>query len=156
MDLPSSRATPLSTCSDPGGVLNTCHSVFRVAAFRCIQSVGFLLHLQDYPNVHNYTFFGAQYRACDLDPSGFRLPLPGLPADFSADCWLSFSQVGLSLYAITHWVTSTNFMGFLPIPRLRIYLGTRMHLLFTTVHFFNSLLTLINIIYSLAKHLTMQ
>ena len=41
-------------------------------------------------------------------------------------CWLSFSQVGLSRtrFRITHWVTITHFMGFLPIPRSRIYLGT--------------------------------
>src|SRR5206468_11298995 len=32
---------------------------------------------------HDYTHFGAQYRACTLDLSGFGLPLPGLPADFS-------------------------------------------------------------------------
>ena len=30
---------------------------------------------------------------------------------------------------LTHWVTITNFMGFLPIPRSRIYLGTRIYLL---------------------------
>ena len=35
--------------------------------------------------VRNYTFFGAQYTACALAPSGFRLPLPGLPADFATE-----------------------------------------------------------------------
>ncbi|MFV9644977.1 MAG: hypothetical protein ACNYWU_04065, partial [Desulfobacterales bacterium] len=36
-------------------------------------------------------------------------------------CWLSFSQVGLSQHhtAITHWVTTSNF-----IPTIRIYLDT--------------------------------
>jgi len=29
------------------------------------------------------------------------------------------------VYAITHWITLTNFIGFLLFPRLRIYLGTR-------------------------------
>jgi hypothetical protein len=33
--------------------------------------------------VHDYTFFGAQYRACILDPPGSGLPLPGLPAGFT-------------------------------------------------------------------------
>jgi hypothetical protein len=33
---------------------------------------------------HNYEYFGAQYRACTLVPSGFGLPLPGLPSDFTA------------------------------------------------------------------------
>jgi len=64
-----------------------------MAAFRSIQSVGFLRHskLQApiYPNVHNYTFFGAQYRACTLDPSGFglpfRSPVLALPADFTTN-----------------------------------------------------------------------
>jgi len=32
---------------------------------------------------HNYTFFGAQYRACTLVPSSFGLPLPILPVDFT-------------------------------------------------------------------------
>jgi hypothetical protein len=32
---------------------------------------------------HNYTFFGAQYRACNLTPSSFGLPLPVLPEDFA-------------------------------------------------------------------------
>jgi hypothetical protein len=32
---------------------------------------------------HNYTFFGAQYRACNLAPSSFGLPLPVLPVDFA-------------------------------------------------------------------------
>ena len=29
------------------------------------------------------------------------------------------------VYAITHWITLTKFIGFLLFPRLRIYLGTR-------------------------------
>ncbi len=33
-------------------------------------------------------------------------------------CWLSFDQVGLSRYAITHWVTSSNFMDLSPIPTI--------------------------------------
>ncbi|QTA93407.1 Uncharacterized protein dnm_095070 [Desulfonema magnum] len=27
--------------SDPGGILNTCHIVFRIAAFRSLNNVGF-------------------------------------------------------------------------------------------------------------------
>ncbi len=71
--------------SDPDGVLRIRHSTHRTAAFRHMQSVGFLPHQQDYPNDHNYAYFGAQYTACILDPSSFRLPSPGLPVDFSAD-----------------------------------------------------------------------
>jgi hypothetical protein len=39
-------------------------------------------------------------------------------------CWLGFDQVGLEPFPVrTHWVTTTNFMGLLPIPRFRAYLG---------------------------------
>jgi len=30
-----------------------------------------------YPNVHNYTYFGAQYKACTLDSLSFGLPFRG-------------------------------------------------------------------------------
>jgi hypothetical protein len=45
--------------------------------------------------------------------------------------WLGFGQVGLEPEVLTHWVTTTNFMGSLPIPRSRIYLGTTEPLLGT-------------------------
>ena len=39
-------------------------------------------------------------------------------------CWLGFGQVRLAPSPVlTHWVTTTNFMGLLPIPRSRAYLG---------------------------------
>jgi len=34
---------------------------------------------------HNYTLFGALYRACVLDSFGFGFPLPGLPSNFTSD-----------------------------------------------------------------------
>jgi len=38
--------------------------------------------------------------------------------------WLGFDQVGLEpSLALTHWVTTTNFMSFRSIPRFRAYLG---------------------------------
>jgi hypothetical protein len=40
--------------------------------------------------------------------------------------WLSFGQVGLAPLVRTHWVTTTKFMGFHPIPRSRAYLGASM------------------------------
>ncbi len=55
---------------------------------------------------HNYTFFGAQYRACALDSSGSRLPLPGLPAEFT-------TELLAKLYSgrtFTCWVTISNFI----------------------------------------------
>ena len=50
-----------------------------------MQSVGFFPYKRDYPNDHNYTFFGAQYTACILDPSSSVLPLLGLHVDFTTD-----------------------------------------------------------------------
>src|SRR5712691_11374822 len=39
-------------------------------------------------------------------------------------CWLGFDQVGLEPSPVrTHWVTTTNFMSFRPIPRFRASLG---------------------------------
>ena len=84
MALPSSRATLVmhDLVSDPGGNLNTCLSVLRFVAFRQIKNVGF--HpVQDLSIVHNYTFFGAQYRPYILIPSGFGPPLLVLPSDFT-------------------------------------------------------------------------
>ena len=61
-------------------------NALRTAAFPQAQTgVGFLSQLTDYPNVHDYTYFGAQYTACTLAPSGFGLPLPGLPANVTTD-----------------------------------------------------------------------
>ena len=44
-----------------------------------------LLRKRGYPNDHNYTYFGAQYRACSLASPGFGLPLQGLPAGSAPD-----------------------------------------------------------------------
>ena len=46
------------------------------------------------------------YRACILDPSGFGLPLPGLPADFTTDLLAQLWSVG----AYAHWLVITNFI----------------------------------------------
>jgi hypothetical protein len=73
--------------SDPGGVLHTRHIACRTAAFRAtarrrLSPPGIP---RGYPHDHDSTYFGAQYRAGILAPSGFGLPLPGLPADFTTD-----------------------------------------------------------------------
>ncbi len=57
---------------------------------------------------HNYTFFGAQYRACILDSSGSRLPLPGLPAEFTTELLAKLC----SGRTFTCWVTISNFIPF--------------------------------------------
>src|SRR2546423_4281739 len=77
------------------------------------------------PVDHDSTYFGAQYRACTLDPSGFGLPLPGLPADFSSDLLARLWSGGTwAVSTLTHWVTLSSFMSLRPIPSTWIYLGT--------------------------------
>jgi hypothetical protein len=67
----------------PVVTLNTCLDAFRSAAFQLLHTVGLPLSIQVYPLTTTIHFFGAQYRSCILDPPGFGLPLPGLPAGFS-------------------------------------------------------------------------
>ena len=55
---------------------------------------------------HNYTFFGAQYRACNLVPSSFRPPSPVLPVDFTNELPAKLCSCG----TYTHWVTLSNFI----------------------------------------------
>ena len=43
--------------------------------------------------------------------------------------WLGLGQVGLEPEVLTHWVTTTSFMGFHPIPRSRASLGATSALL---------------------------
>jgi hypothetical protein len=58
------------------------------------QCVGFLRSWRIIPWDHNYTFFGAQYRACNLAPSSFELPLPVLPVDFSNELLAKLCSCG--------------------------------------------------------------
>ena len=69
---------------------------------------------------------GLHHAACVLATSGFVPPITETHAVSLPTCWLSFGQVRLWLLpALTHWATMTSFMGFLPVPMPRIYLGTR-------------------------------
>jgi hypothetical protein len=43
-----------------------------------MQNVGFLPYFRIILTDHNYTFFGAQYRAYTLDPVRLRTPVSGL------------------------------------------------------------------------------
>ena len=68
----------------PVVTLNTFHNAFRPVAFQTLQAVGFHFQYDRSLSIdHNYTFFGAQYRPCILDPPGFRLPSQGLPSGFT-------------------------------------------------------------------------
>ena len=88
--LPSSQVTPMCTC--PGLRPRWCPKYSPITHSGLLPShrlkrVGFLSQLTDYPNVHDYTYFGAQYTACTLASSGFpdTSGLPGLPADVTTD-----------------------------------------------------------------------
>ena len=93
LDLPSSQATPINTC--PGlrprwcPVCSPYRSQDCCLPYRMTPSAFTSGCPQAYHNDHNYTFFGAQYTACILDSSGFGLPSPGLPADFTTDLVVS-------------------------------------------------------------------
>jgi len=63
---------------DPGGVLNTRLYVFRTAAFRLHDSVGFPANTTAViPLSTTIQISRLNYTACFLAPPGFGLPLPG-------------------------------------------------------------------------------
>ena len=92
--------------SDPGGDLDTGHSVSSSAAFQFPETVGFHFQCTGSYHVTTIAYFGALYKACIIDPSGFGLPLPVLPADFStvlpARLW-SGGTCSRCSYAPTGW-----------------------------------------------------
>src|SRR5499426_166757 len=68
---------------------------------------------------------GLHHAAYILVPSSFVLPLLGVHVDFTPDLLARLWSGGICTSPVrTHWVTLTNFMGSLPIPRFRVYLGT--------------------------------
>jgi len=54
---------------------------------------------------HGNRFIGAQYRAYILVPSGFGLPLPGLPSDFTTDLLVKLWSGGTCTYC---WYSPTG------------------------------------------------
>ena len=83
--------------SDPGGVLDTRHTAFRTAAFRCVQTVGFPLSttLRDILLSTTIHISGLNDAACLLATPGFVRPLTGRHAGSLLTGWLGFDQVGL-------------------------------------------------------------
>ena len=88
MALPSSRATPVNTCHGLRPRRCPGYSPFRIPDC-CLPLIPQRRLSSCYAELiltgRNYTFFGAQYTACTLAPSGSRLPSPGLPADFATE-----------------------------------------------------------------------
>jgi hypothetical protein len=127
--LPSPRATPLSTCPSASGgpvVSPTLANRMEVCCLPHAQERRLSPPTADYPDDHDYTFFGAQYRACTLDPSSFALRLPGLHVDFTTELAANLYSGGTSPLMRIHPLGNSN--QFHPdlrgIPRFRVYLGT--------------------------------
>src|SRR2546425_954385 len=111
---------------DPGGVLAACLSASRAAAFRPLETVGFPLDptWRDILVSTTILIAGLHHAACILATPGSVQPLAGMHAGSLLTCWRGFRQVGLEPFPVlTHWATTTNFMGLLPFPRFRAYLG---------------------------------
>ena len=73
---------------------------------------------------------GFHHAAYILVPSSFVLPWLGVHVDVTPDLLARLWSGGICTSPVrTHWVTITNFMGSLPIPRFRVYLGTSSALL---------------------------
>ena len=70
-----------------------------------------------------YPFRGSITRpASSLHPA--RTSIAGWHAGSLLTGWLDVRQVGLEPFLVlTHWETTTNFMGLHPLPRFRAYLG---------------------------------
>ena len=66
---------------------------------------------------------GRNDAACLLAYSSSVRPLLGWHVECATDRLARRSSGGTGTLVRTHWVTTTNFMRFLSIPRLRAYLG---------------------------------
>ena len=142
MALPSSRVTPVKTCPVLRPRWCPSHSPKRVWDC-CLPVSGYRrlsppYHPEGYPAVHHYTHFGGSITrpASSLPPAPYSHCWACTWSSLLT-CWLGVSQVGLALAVRTHWVTTTHFMGFLPIPRFRTYLGATT-VLFDSVATFRS------------------
>ena len=111
---------------DPGGVLTARPYAFRTAAFRPVEAVGVFLCTTVRIILLSTTIpiSGLDHMACVLATPGSVPLLAETHAGSLLTCWLGFRQVGLEPSPVlTHWATTTNFMGLLPLPRFRAYLG---------------------------------
>jgi len=116
-DMPRSQ-TPVVSCA----LAAVAH---RIAAFRRMQTVGFCLDTAEAILVTTTLHIsGLNDAACLLAPSSFVRPLLGWHVEFAPDLLARRSSGGICIFIRTHWVTSTNFMRSLSIPRFRAYLGT--------------------------------
>ena len=126
--LPRSRVTPLDAC--PALRPRWCprHSPLRVEDC-CLPATGnrrlsLATPLRAILLSTTIRISGLHHAACLRATPGSVHPLATMHAGSLRTCWLGWGQVGLEPSSVlTHWVTTTNFMGFLPIPRSRASLG---------------------------------
>ena len=126
--LPSSRATPMKTC--PALRPRWCPDCSPLRLQDCCLPAGGNRRLSPLMTwrailVSTTIFFSGLHHAAYL------LAFP--PASYAhcwvctwsslLACWLGFGQVGLEPSVLTHWVTTTNFLGLRPVPRSRASLG---------------------------------
>ena len=129
MALPSSRVTPMDTCPALRPRWYPEHSPWRIqdcclpaTAYRRLSLTTALRIILWTTTLH---ISGLHHAAYILVPSSFALPLLGLHVDFTTDLLARLWSGGTCTLSVrTHWVTTTHFMGFLPVPRFRAYLGT--------------------------------
>jgi len=126
--LPSSQVPPLETCPALRPRWCLAHSPKRTQDC-CLPVTGNRrlsprYELEGYPLDHDYTHFGAQSRGLRPRYTRLRTAPYGEARGFATDRLARRSSGGIGAYqARTHWVTTTNFMGLLPIPRFWAYLG---------------------------------
>jgi hypothetical protein len=128
MALPSSRATPMDACPALRPRWCPAHSPLRAQDCGLPASGNRRLSSpytpERYPAVHDSTHFGARSRGLHPRYTRLRTPPCGDARGFATDLLARLSSGGIgAVLARTHWVTTTNFMGFRPVPRFRAYLG---------------------------------
>ena len=125
--VPTSPLCMPALLSDPGGVLGTRHVAPSTAAFRPLETVGFLLDTTLRSLLLSTTLLlsGLHHTACILATPGSVHPIAGIAHGCAPDLLARLSSGGMgAILARTHWVTTTSFLGSLPIPRFWASLGT--------------------------------
>jgi hypothetical protein len=127
--LPSTRATPVDACPALRPRWCPAHSPSRTqdcclpaTGNRRLSSPYCFERYPYYPRL--YSFRGSITRpASSFHPASYAHCWVCTWMSFLT-CWLGVGQVGLEpTPVLTHWVTTTHFMGFRPIPRFRASLG---------------------------------
>jgi hypothetical protein len=106
---------------DPGGVLNARQSASRTAAFRPLETVGFLLRTPLRAILLSTTLLisGLHHAACILAPSSFVPPLLGVHVEFTTDRLAKLWSGGTCTVPGSHPLgNNSQFHGFSPNPKV--------------------------------------